>query len=100
GTPAYMSPEQSTGEEIDHRSDLFSLGVMIYEMLSARLPFDGTPLAMAKANLAARVPSIAERVPGLKVDSRLESIALRLMAKEPDERFQSAADLLAHIEQA
>ena len=99
GTPAYMSPEQSTGEEIDQRSDLFSLGVMIYEMLCGRLPFDGTPIAMAKANLAARVPAIAERVPGLRVDHRLEAIALQLMAKEPEDRFQSSADLLAHIDQ-
>jgi serine/threonine-protein kinase len=98
GTPAYMSPEQSTGEEIDQRSDLFSLGVMIYEMLCGRLPFDGTPIAMAKANLAARVPAITERVPGLRVDGRLESIAQRLMAKEAADRFQSAADLLAHID--
>ncbi|HLU67894.1 MAG TPA: serine/threonine-protein kinase, partial [Kofleriaceae bacterium] len=98
GTPAYMSPEQSTGEEIDHRADLFSLGVMLYEMLAGRLPFDGTPLAMAKANLAARVPPISERVPGLKVDPRLEGVAMRLMAKEPESRFQSAAEILAHVE--
>jgi serine/threonine-protein kinase len=99
GTPAYMSPEQSTGEEIDHRADLFSLGVMLYEMLSGKLPFDGSPIAMAKANLAARVPPIAERVPGVRADRRLEAIALRLMAKEPEQRFASAGALLTHIDQ-
>ncbi len=99
GTPAYMSPEQSTGEEIDHRADLFSLGVMLYEMLSGKLPFDGSPIAMAKANLAARVPPIAERVPGLRADHRLEAVALRLMAKDPEQRFASAGALLSHLDQ-
>ncbi len=99
GTPAYMSPEQSTGEGIDHRADLFSLGVMLYEMLSGKLPFDGSPIAMAKANLAARVPPIAERVPGLRADRRLEAIALQLMAKEPEQRFASAGALLTHLDQ-
>jgi eukaryotic-like serine/threonine-protein kinase len=98
GTPAYMSPEQSTGEEIDHRADLFSLGVMLYEMLAGKLPFDGSPIAMAKANLAARVPPIAERVPGVRADRRLEAIAMRLMAKEPEKRFSSASALLAHLD--
>ena len=99
GTPAYMSPEQSTGEEIDHRADLFSLGVMLYEMLSGKLPFDGTPIMMAKANLASRVPPIAERVPGVRADRRLEATAMRLMAKEPEQRFPSASALLTHLDQ-
>jgi len=98
GTPAYMSPEQSTGEEIDHRADLFSLGVMLYEMLAGKLPFDGSPIAMAKANLAARVPPIAERVPGARADQRLEAVAMRLMAKDPAQRFPSAAALLSHLD--
>jgi serine/threonine-protein kinase len=99
GTPAYMSPEQSTGEEIDHRADLFSLGVMVYEMLAGKLPFDGTPLAMAKANLAAPVPSIAQRAPGVRADRRLEAVAMRLMAKEPEDRFQTATALLHHLDE-
>jgi len=100
GTPAYMSPEQSTGEEVDERSDLFSLGVMLYEMLCGRLPFDGSAVAIAKAHLAAEVPAVAVRVPGLRVDSRLEAVAMRLMAKDPEERFQSARSLLAHLDSA
>ncbi len=99
GTPAYMSPEQSTGEEIDHRADLFSLGVMLYEMLAGKLPFDGTPIAMAKANLAAQVPPIAQRAPGVRADRRLEAVAMRLMAKEPEDRFQTATAILHHLDQ-
>ncbi|HYU15262.1 MAG TPA: protein kinase [Candidatus Acidoferrum sp.] len=100
GTPAYMSPEQSTGEEVDERSDLFSLGVMLYEMLCGRLPFDGTAVAIAKAHLAAEVPPILVRVPGLRVEPRLEAVAMRLMAKDPADRFQSARALLAHLDSA
>ena len=100
GTPAYMSPEQSTGEEVDERSDLFSLGVMLYEMLCGRLPFDGTAVAIAKAHLASEVPPVVVRVPGLRVDPRLEAVSMRLMAKDPEERFQSARALLAHLDSA
>jgi serine/threonine protein kinase len=100
GTPAYMSPEQSTGEEVDERSDLFSLGVMLYEMLCGRLPFDGTAVTIARAHLAAEVPAIATRVPGLRPDARLEAVAMRLMAKDPSDRFQSARALLAHLDGA
>jgi serine/threonine-protein kinase len=100
GTPAYMSPEQSTGEEVDERSDLFSLGVMLYEMLCGRLPFDGTAVAIAKAHLASDVPPIAVRVPGLRADPRLEAVSMRLMAKDPAGRYQSARALLAHLDSA
>jgi len=100
GTPAYMSPEQSTGEEVDERSDLFSLGVMLYEMLCGRLPFDGSAVAIAKAHLAAEVPPIAVRVPGLRADPRLEAVAMRLMAKDPGDRFQTARAIIAHLDAA
>jgi eukaryotic-like serine/threonine-protein kinase len=98
GTPAYMSPEQSTGQDLDHRTDLFSLGVLIYEMLAGKLPFDGSPLELARQNLAAIPPPIARRVPGLVVDPGLEGIAHRLMHKLPAERYQSAHEVLAVLD--
>lgn len=94
GTPAYMSPEQATGAELDARTDLYSLGVLAYEMLAGVLPFEGTPLAVARMNLAVVPPRIAARVPGLEVDRQLEDIAFKLMEKRPEDRFQSAADLI------
>jgi serine/threonine-protein kinase len=73
---------------------------MLYEMLCGRLPFDGTAVAIAKAHLASEVPPVAVRVPGLRVDPRLEAVSMRLMAKDPEERFQSARALLAHLDSA
>ncbi len=100
GTPAFMSPEQSTGAKVDHRSDLFSLGVMMYEMMSGKLPFDGTPLDIARQNLVSTPPPISKRVPDLKTapDPELEKIAFRLMEKRPEARFQSAHVVLAVLD--
>jgi eukaryotic-like serine/threonine-protein kinase len=98
GTPAYMSPEQLCGEEIDQRSDLFGLGVILYRILCGRFPFDGSPLEMANANLNDDPPAPGERVPGLKVDPRLSELALRLMEKDPDDRFASAREVLDHLD--
>jgi len=98
GTPAYMSPEQLCGQEIDQRSDLFGLGVILYRMLCGRFPFDGTPLEMATANLNEDPLPIAERVPGLKVDPRLEALAFRLMAKDPVDRFPTAREVLDELD--
>ncbi|HWN70844.1 MAG TPA: protein kinase, partial [Haliangium sp.] len=98
GTPAYMSPEQATGSLLDHRTDLFSLGVLIYEMLAGKLPFDGTPVELARQNLAADAPPIARRVPGLVVHPGLERIAHRLMQKLPRDRFESAHEVIAALD--
>ena len=97
GTPAVMAPEQAVGEHVDHRTDLFSLGIVIYEMLCGKLPFDGSPLEIAQQNLGSAIPSIAQRVPGLFVDPGLEAIATRLMQKKPEDRFQSAKEVLREL---
>ncbi len=99
GTPAYMSPEQATGQELDLRTDLFSLGVLLYEMLCGVLPFEGPPVAVARQNLAVDPPRIFDRVPGLKVDPELEAIAHKLMAKKREQRYQTAAEILTVLEQ-
>jgi serine/threonine-protein kinase len=100
GTPHYMSPEQCQGAEaLDHRSDVYSLGVILYRMLTGQLPFDGeTLLAVlyAQANAAPRPPR--ELCPD--VSAHLEAVVLKAMAKKPADRFQSMAEFHAALEGA
>lgn len=98
GTLTYMSPERTLCQPFDHRSDLFSLGVVLYQMLAGERPFTGTPTMVAIQNLTLTPPRIAERVPGIAVDERLERVALKLMRRDPAERYQSAYEVLAAIE--
>ncbi|MEO6776320.1 MAG: serine/threonine-protein kinase [Kofleriaceae bacterium] len=90
GTPHYMAPEQAVNDPIDHRIDLFALGIMIYELLCGKLPFDGHGAEVARANLMLDPPPIAERVPYLEVDPLLEAFARRLMEKRRDARPPTA----------
>jgi serine/threonine-protein kinase len=96
GTPAYMSPEQLRALELDARTDIFSLAVVLYEMVSGYRPFEGGSQADTMAAiLTAPVPSLARASPGLPAE--LDRILTKALAKERDERYQTAADLLVDL---
>jgi serine/threonine-protein kinase len=97
GTCRSMSPEQARGAEVDERSDLFSLGVLIYEMLTASSPFQGSnALATLTKVISERPPCLDTRRPGLP--PRLVALVFRLLAKEPDDRPQSAAEVARELD--
>jgi eukaryotic-like serine/threonine-protein kinase len=99
GTPLYMSPEQASGDELDARSDLFSLGVVLYELAAGEPPFTGkTPLAVLKRLTEEQPRPLRERNPELP--EWFVHIVEKLLAKNPADRFQSArqvADVLEHF---
>ncbi|MBL8150847.1 MAG: serine/threonine protein kinase [Blastocatellia bacterium] len=99
GTPQYMSPEQAEGKELDSRSDLYSLGVMLYEMLTGQLPFKAaTPVALVLKHIHAAPRPPRELVETLP--QSIESVVLKALAKKREERQQSVLDLAAELEQA
>jgi serine/threonine-protein kinase len=97
GTPLYMAPEQAKLETVDHRADLFALGVIVYQMLAGATPFAGSPVDVAISNMTRDPPAIAQRT-GADVDPLLERFARKLMARELADRFGSARDALHALE--
>jgi serine/threonine protein kinase len=91
GTVEYMSPEQIRGEKLDERSDLYTLGVVLYEMLTGKLPFTGrSDFEIMHAHLTLDPPMDPLTAPG--VSPRIKDILTRALAKDPEIRFQTAAD--------
>jgi serine/threonine protein kinase len=98
GTPHYMSPEQARGDEVDQRSDLYALGVMLFEMITGNVPFDGEdPLAVMSQHVD-RVPPLMSSVRGVSVPPVVEAIVSRCLAKDARDRYGSAVELLADLE--
>jgi serine/threonine protein kinase len=96
GTPAYMAPEQGIGETGDERSDLYSLGIILYQMITGELPYDAeTPLALILRHMNDPIPSA--RALDANIPQPIERIVRKLMAKEPDNRYRSAEELITDI---
>jgi len=96
GTPSYMSPEQVKGKPIDGRTDIFSLGVVLYEMLTGEKPFPGQSITTVIYKIVNEDP-IPPRQLNPSIHPGLNEIVLRALAKEPDERYQSCRELLEDL---
>jgi tRNA A-37 threonylcarbamoyl transferase component Bud32 len=99
GTPQYMSPEQAEGKEIDHRSDIYSLGVVAYQMCTGRAPFDHvSPLVVLRLHADKSPPSPRELNPRLPVE--VEQLLVKALAKKRGERYQSAGEMARALREA
>jgi tRNA A-37 threonylcarbamoyl transferase component Bud32 len=99
GTPAYMAPEQIAGDAVDTRVDLYATGVLLFQMLTGRVPFPGEPMEQLRSHLVSEVPSLRESLPAeLAPRTELTRLIERSMRKKRDERFADAAEMLAALE--
>jgi serine/threonine-protein kinase len=98
GTPEFMSPEQAQGRTLTPASDIYSLAVILYELLTGKLPFDArTPVEFLQLHVTARPIPLGERVPGKTFPPGLAEIISRALLKKPEERFRSAGDFAAAL---
>ena len=93
GTPEFMSPEQAQGKPLDARSDIYSLAVILYEVLTGKLPFDArTPMEYIQMHVTRPPIPIDERVPGRTFPSGFDAVMKKALEKRPEDRYASAAD--------
>ena len=97
GTPGYLSPEVCLGKPVDQRSDIFSLGIVLFEMLTGRMPFtDESPLGLMLEVVKAEIPDVRQL--NQEVDPELSRILAKMIAKEPADRYQSCQELAAELQ--
>ena len=99
GTPIYAAPEQTHGRPVDQRADLFALGVTLYEMLSGRVPFDGSGIEVIHKNAFTSPPAIELRS-GVRLGPALELLVRKLMERAPEDRFASAVEVIEALDEA
>lgn len=99
GTPEYMAPEQALGQTVDGRADLYALGTILYEMLAGVRPFSSkSQVGILGQQLANPVPSFSARAPGIGIPHSVEQFVHRMLARDPDDRFQNAHEVVAAID--
>lgn len=101
GSPLFMSPEQCANKKIDNRTDIYALGATLYNTMAGRPPFEAPTLAeIIYSHLKEKPSRIKEVAPGTSISERFEELVLRCLEKDPDDRFQTMAELKAEIEVA
>jgi serine/threonine protein kinase len=101
GTPRYMSPEQAQGKSLDARSDLYSLGVVLYHMMTGRPPFiDDDAIVVMARHIKTAPPAMSEVAPDANISPEVERAVMRMLSKEPGKRPQSAEAMLVELAQA
>jgi serine/threonine protein kinase len=98
GTPAYKSPEQARGREVDHRTDLWAAGVVLFELLAGRRPFDGEYELAVVHSILSREPRPLEEARGGPIPEPLRRFVAKALAKDPAERYQSAEEMIAALD--
>ncbi|MFF1557950.1 protein kinase [Streptomyces sp. NPDC058279] len=101
GTPQYLSPEQALGKAVDHRSDLYATGCLLYELLALRPPFTGeTPLSVVYQHVQDAPVPPSQLPDGHHIPQELDGLVMRSLAKDPDDRFQSAEEMRGLVQYA
>ena len=101
GTPEYIAPEQAMGLDVDARADLYAVGVVLFEMLCGRLPFQcKDDIAFLKAHIKEPPPAPSRMAPDAKISSAVDALVLRALDKDPEKRFKDANAMIAAIDAA
>jgi serine/threonine-protein kinase len=101
GTPEFMSPEQAQGKTLDARSDIYSLAVILYEVLTGKLPFEAkSPMEYIQLHVQKEPIPLSNRVPGKTFPAELDAVIAKALAKNRDDRFQTAADFAGALQRA
>ncbi len=98
GSPKYMAPEQIRGEHVDARTDVYALGIMLYEMVAGKVPYDkAKQVDTLLAHVNEKLPPLRDKKPDLQISEQLEMVILRCLAKNPSERFNGMAEVLESL---
>jgi serine/threonine-protein kinase len=101
GTIKYLSPEQGQAKPVDHRADIFSFGMMLYRLLTGKVPFDDDNVAQSLLKrIREQAPPIRKLKPDLEVNDEFENILLKMLAKNPEDRPDSAMAVIASMDKA
>ncbi len=98
GSPKYMAPEQIRGDKVDARTDIYALGIIMYEMITGKVPFDRpNSVNILMAHVNEEPPPLRQMNPAIQISAQIEDTVARCMAKDPDQRFRSMDEVLAAL---